>query len=56
MMTLFLGLFRPLKTVAYFQPSLLINYLIFFTADEQVGELKQITNQWSVGLRWMIFN
>ena len=41
--------------VAYFQPS----FLIYSTANEQVWELKQIiiiTNQWSVGLRWIIFN
>ena len=34
--------FHPLKTVAYFQPSLLKNCLIYSTANEQVGKLKQI--------------
>ena len=50
--------FHPLKTVAYFQPSL-PNCLIYSTANDQVGELKQIiiiTNQRSLGLRWIIFN
>ena len=40
--------FYPLKTVAYFQPSLLKNCLIYSTANEQVEELKRmiiITNQ-----------
>ena len=52
--------FHPLKTVAYFQPSLLKDCLIYSTANEQVEELKQIiiiTNQWSLGLRgynWML--
>ena len=57
--------FHLLKTVAYFQPSLLFFYIFFryyyyySTANEQVGELKQIiiiSNQWSLGLRWIIFN
>ena len=34
--------FHPLKTVAYFQPPLLTTCLIYSTANEQVGELKQI--------------
>ena len=34
--------FHPLKTVVYFQPSLLKNCLIYSTANEQIGELKQI--------------
>ena len=34
--------FHPLKTVVYFQPSLLKNCLIYSTANEQVGELKQM--------------
>ena len=34
--------FHPLKIVAYFQPSLLKNCLIYAAANEQVGELKQI--------------
>ena len=33
---------HPLETGAYFQPSLLKNCLIYSTANEQVGELKQI--------------
>ena len=37
--------FHPLKTVAYFQPPLLKNCLIYSTANEQVGELKQIYYQ-----------
>ena len=40
--------FHPLEIVAYFQPSLLKNCLIYSTANEQVGEVKQmiiITNQ-----------
>ena len=51
--------FYPLEIVAYFQSSLLKNCRIYSTANEQVGEVKQIiiiTNQWSLGLRWIIFN
>ena len=34
--------FHPLKTVVYFQPSLLKKCLIYSTANEKIGELKQI--------------
>ena len=55
--------FHSLKTVVYFQPvftNKLSDWLIYSTANEQVGELKHINYNYQpmisgVNLRWIIF-